>query len=279
MGPKKLHSRRIVTRRQLVAAGKSADAIRHALEDRRLFVVHVGVYAVGHPRLTDEERWLAAVLACGSGALLSARSAAELREYLKPRGGPPHVLIAATRRVERPGIAIRRTRHHETGTAHRGIPTTTLPRLFTDLAATEDHRTLRRALRQAEYRGHIDLQRLSCSVDDAVRGATRLRRTLARYTTAVTESDAEDELLAVCAHERLDRPESQYVLGPYRWDFAWPGRRVVLDIDEYDGHNQRIPFADDRDKDIDATARGWRPLRVADTRVKEIGPRLATLLR
>ena len=39
-----------------------------------------GVYAVGWPRLTPKRRWMAAVLACGDGAVLSHRSAAALWE-------------------------------------------------------------------------------------------------------------------------------------------------------------------------------------------------------
>jgi hypothetical protein len=39
-------------------------------------VVHRGVYAVGHRVLRTQGRWLAAVLACGEGAVLSHRSAA-----------------------------------------------------------------------------------------------------------------------------------------------------------------------------------------------------------
>lgn len=272
MAGKNLHSRRIWTRKELFSRGKSKAAIDYALSDGRIFVVHAGVYAVGHPRLTDEERWLAAVLACGERALLDARSAAELREYLTPRGGPAQVLVPAARRIERPGIVIHRTRRLEPRDVkvHRGIPTTSLRRMFLALAATEDHRTLRRALRQAEYRGHTSIPRLRDSLDEAVQGlpgAAKLRRTLDLYATTngVTESDPEDALLALCRRRRLPTPTAQFKLGPHRWDFAWPRERVVLDVDEYDGHHQHIPFLEDRAKDRHARERGHTPIRVADT--------------
>ena len=44
----------------------------------RLHPLHRGVYAVGHPNLPLEGRFLAAVKACGPGAVLSHYSAAAL---------------------------------------------------------------------------------------------------------------------------------------------------------------------------------------------------------
>jgi len=41
-----------------------------------LSVEEYGVYAVGHTALTSRSRYLAAVLACGEGALASHRTAA-----------------------------------------------------------------------------------------------------------------------------------------------------------------------------------------------------------
>ena len=46
-------------------------------QNGRLHPISRGVYAVGTP-LTPHGRWMAAVLACGDGAALSHRSAAEL---------------------------------------------------------------------------------------------------------------------------------------------------------------------------------------------------------
>jgi hypothetical protein len=66
----------VVSRGQLRALGFGRGAIERRLSVGRLHVVHRGVYAVGHRALRVEGRWLAAVLACGDGAVLSHRSAA-----------------------------------------------------------------------------------------------------------------------------------------------------------------------------------------------------------
>src|SRR4051794_4637737 len=60
----------VVSRGQLRGVGVSRGAIDHWLAVGRLQALHRGVYAVGHLRVRREARWLAAVLACGSGAVL-----------------------------------------------------------------------------------------------------------------------------------------------------------------------------------------------------------------
>ena len=68
----------IVSRRQLVELGLGPGAIRRRLESGRLHRVHRGVFAVGHLRLSQHGQWMAAVLSCGTAALLSHRSAGVL---------------------------------------------------------------------------------------------------------------------------------------------------------------------------------------------------------
>src|SRR5690348_9778204 len=68
----------VVTRSQLLEIGLGPDAVDRRLRRGHLRRVHPGTYAVGHRVLRSEGRWLAAVLACGPGAVLSHRSAAGL---------------------------------------------------------------------------------------------------------------------------------------------------------------------------------------------------------
>jgi hypothetical protein len=66
----------VVGREQLLALGVSRGALEHWLAVGRLHRMYRCVYAVGHARVAREGRWLAAVLACGDGAVISHRSAA-----------------------------------------------------------------------------------------------------------------------------------------------------------------------------------------------------------
>ncbi|HSD24175.1 MAG TPA: type IV toxin-antitoxin system AbiEi family antitoxin domain-containing protein, partial [Solirubrobacterales bacterium] len=65
----------VIKRSQLIAAGLLPSGISDRASAGRLHRIHRGVYAVGHPRLSNQGRWMGAVLACGEGAVLSHRSA------------------------------------------------------------------------------------------------------------------------------------------------------------------------------------------------------------
>src|SRR4051794_34054064 len=70
----------VISRAQLRRIGLGEDAIDRAIAAKRLHPRHLGVYAVGHRRLSRTGRYLAAVLSAGDGAVLSHRSAASLWE-------------------------------------------------------------------------------------------------------------------------------------------------------------------------------------------------------
>ena len=95
---------------QLEEAGLTPTQIRNRLRRGRLHRLHRGVYAVGHPGLSNEGRWMAAVLACGEGAVLSHRSAAELWTLLPAAKGDAHVTVPGRGgRGKRRGIHLHRS--------------------------------------------------------------------------------------------------------------------------------------------------------------------------
>src|SRR4029453_17902165 len=61
----------VLSTAQLRACGLSSSAIGDRTGAGRLHRIHRGVYAVGHPNLSYEGGWMAAILACGEGAVLS----------------------------------------------------------------------------------------------------------------------------------------------------------------------------------------------------------------
>ena len=72
-----------VSRAQLLDLGLGAGAIEHRVRTGRLSPSRRGVYSVGVSPPSRERRWMAALLACGPGAVLSHLSAAALWE-LRP---------------------------------------------------------------------------------------------------------------------------------------------------------------------------------------------------
>ena len=131
--------------------GVSVREIERRLEVGRLHRLHRGVYAVGHKVLSREARWMAAVLVCGEGAVLSHRSAAALWGIRSYSGGPIHITSPSKTRSQ---DTIRRHCARlpaDEVTKYEEIPVTTVPRTLFDLASEATPQSVESALRQCEY--------------------------------------------------------------------------------------------------------------------------------
>ena len=140
----------MITRLQLLNAGVSVNTIDRWIKAGRLIRVHRGVYAVGHVPPSPQARAMAAVLACGPGAVLSHRSAGALWGLIRHRA--PVDVTAPANRAHR-GIALHRSQLAETDiTRHYGIPITSPARTLADLAHILDPAALTRAVNDARLR-------------------------------------------------------------------------------------------------------------------------------
>lgn len=92
----------IVTRAELLAVEVSADQIKRRVRKGYLLPVHPGVYRVGHQAASLEAHYLAAVKACGEGAVLSGRAAGFLWRTVK--GQPPAPEVTAPRARKPRGV-------------------------------------------------------------------------------------------------------------------------------------------------------------------------------
>src|SRR3954462_11434614 len=93
-------SKGVVTSKELRAAGVTRDQIRTRVARGSLIPTNYrGVYRVGHRAPNLESSYLAAVKACGIGALLSGLSAAYLLGLIKGRPPKPEVTTPTERRV------------------------------------------------------------------------------------------------------------------------------------------------------------------------------------
>ena len=96
----------VVARWQLSLMPLTRSGIEHRLRAGRLHIVRRGVYAVGHTRLTERGRWMAAVLAFGPDALLSHRSCAALRSLLPDARAVIDVTVTGRTRKGLPGVRL-----------------------------------------------------------------------------------------------------------------------------------------------------------------------------
>jgi hypothetical protein len=147
----------VVARSQLRWLGFSSQAIKTLVARARLHRISRGVYAPGHKRLTAKGRWMAGVLACGPGAVLSHAEAAALHDLRQIGSGP--VNVTAPRRHELEGIRCHWARRISAGdtTVVDGIPVTSVARTYLDLAEIVTHRRLIEALEAGQRQDKLDV--------------------------------------------------------------------------------------------------------------------------
>jgi hypothetical protein len=90
---------------ELFACGLTRKGVEVRVAQGHLHRIHRGVFAVGHPGLTQEGVWLAAVKAAGPGALLSHTPAAMHYGILPLEDHLPAVTVTSG------AIAASRSRH------------------------------------------------------------------------------------------------------------------------------------------------------------------------
>ena len=247
----------VVTRAQLEGAGLSPEEIKQRVGRGTLLREHRGVYRVGHRAPSVEARYLAAVLACGEGALLSGRAAGHLLSLLKGPAPPPEVTTPAWRRVN--GVRTRRSRRIDPrdATTWRIIPVTTVPRTLVDLAAVLPADDLARACHEAGVRHATTPARLEAVLARRPNapGAKKLRAIL-HGDVQVTLSKLEASFIACVKQHQLPLPRTNRIAGGRRVDCRWPDHRLTVELDGYRYHHSRHAWEQDRRREREARSRG-----------------------
>jgi hypothetical protein len=280
---------------QVCALGLTAAGVRYRLATGRLHRIHHGVYSlVPRELLKREGLYMAAVLACGDGAVLSHRSAARLLELRNYGYTRIEVTVPSRSRRKHAGLLVHRSTALTDAdiTVNDNIPTTTVARTLFDLAEVIDARRLERVFDQAESMDVLSLR----AIDDQVtrnptrRAAKAVRDLLSTHYigSTPTDNEFEDAFLALTRSIGLPDPEVQYYIdpgdgdGPLRADFAWPDLRIAVETDGHKTHGTRQAFENDRRRDQRLIAAGWRVIRVTwrqlNQRPHELRPVLLTLL-
>jgi hypothetical protein len=251
----------VIAHRQLLdlELGKGLVLRRH--EGGLLIPLHRGVYALGHRRLSQEGRWMAAVLACGPGAVLSHFSAGHLWG-LGGSSGPVEVLRQAGGAAHR-GLRLHQTRRLEPYevTLVRGIPATSIERTLLDLAGGMGAKRIERALVQADKTGRLSWPALAHILRRrrGRKGAGRLKRIAAEVDPRAVEtlSVTEVDFLALWRETGLPLPAVNVLVEGHLVDFLWPRQKVVVETDSWGFHGDRSSFERDHQTDVDLVAAGY----------------------
>lgn len=237
--------------------------------------LHPSVYGFAGTPETWRREVIAAVLSVGGIAAASHQTAAELWGMTSRRGRTIEVVTSRWDRVRRPAFSV-----HESldlldsdVVALDGIPVTTAERAVVDLGANAPPWLVEDCV-------DAGLRKRLFTIDDIDRFVARVARKGRRGVgvirpiiqaragwDGVTESELEDLFRQVVARAGLRMPVSQFELrdghGDFvcRADFAYPERRVLIELDSEAFHMSREVFRADRKKQNRALVLGWRTLR------------------
>lgn len=212
---------------------------------------------------------MAAVLACGTGAQLSHRSAARLWGVMPPATEWIDV-TRPDRRVRRDGIVSHRGLiMDDEREVVDGIPVTSVFRTVFDLAAVLKLRELERAWHEAEVRGLRDRVSLPVLLEryPGRRGSRNLRALLeAAEPVGFTRNDFEEAFVALVDSHGLRRARMNGTLALrgrfFEIDALWAEERVAVELDSRSVHSTSRNFESDKQRDRILLAEGWRTVRV-----------------
>jgi predicted transcriptional regulator of viral defense system len=277
---------------QLEALGLTQNAVHKRAKRGQLHRIHRKVYALVPPELlTRHGRYMAAVLACGPGAVLSHRSAADRLELRATNRSGIDVTIPGTGSRGFDGIDIHRSTTLDARldtTIVDGIPCTTVARTLLDLCAVVPRRAVERAFDQAEVMHRLDQRALESQLArNAKRSEAAIMRAIVeqhRAGSTVTWSKFEESFLAVCRDANVPTPEVNVWVTPpdggpaLQVDFLWRDARLIVETDGHATHGTRAAFERDRLRDQRLVAAGWRVVRITWRQLTEDPERVARLI-
>jgi very-short-patch-repair endonuclease len=260
----------VIARHQLLALGFSKSAIRHRLGAGRLHRIHRGVYAAGRRQVDRKGEWLAAVLACGEGAVLSHFSAGALWGLVAD-GPATDVTVHAARHPRHAGIRLHRVAAMVGAdiVVCGSIPTTSPTRTLIDLGTCCSRAELERAVNEADKLDLVNPERLRGAVEQRAgeRGIRPLRAILDRATFALTDSELERRFLPIARSAGLPKPETGARVNGFKVDFLWRELSLIVETDGLRYHRTPAQQARDRRRDAAHAAAGLTTLRFTHAQI------------
>jgi len=261
----------VISLAQLRAAGVLERCAQRWARQGRLRRLHRGVFSLAAGRVSAAGRRRAAVLACGEGAVLSHRSAAEQWGLLRPKGSRVHVTTIRAHGRRRAGVVGHRARRllPDDVTVVQGLPCTSIARTLLDLAATAPRHELERAIREADFHRRLDLTAIDSLIArcSGHRGVSKLNRALKSHRPHGRYRSGSE----IRFHElwkSADLPELEVAPwvpfeegGGVEPDFVWRTGGIAIEIDERASHARVAAFEEDRRRDRRVLREGLQTLR------------------
>jgi putative AbiEi antitoxin of type IV toxin-antitoxin system len=230
----------LLTRRQWLAGGLSERQLHRSIASGAVLVPFRGVYALRGSKPSFERDVLAACLA--TGGVASHRCAAYLWKLRKFERPAVEVLVSRGHAPVLPGVVVRRTGRLDVAElTHVGaIPITSRARTLMDLVSVTPS-LVEGALDGVLHKAPRELRSIVGVLEQA--GMNHPGRGLLAPLVAArvagrrpTESELEDDLLAVIRRYGLPEPVPQYPYRGRRIDFAYPELLVGIEANSVQAH-------------------------------------------
>jgi very-short-patch-repair endonuclease len=204
---------------------------------------------------------MAAVLACGDGAIISHLSAAILWGLCKLRAHRIEVTVPPGVHPRRPRIKVHR-RQRVASTRHKNIPVTSPTQTLIDLALELDGEQYERVVNEAVNRDLVDPEELRAHLDTIgpEPGVGRLRALLDRDTYVCTDTELEQRFVPIARRAGLPKPETQAQLGGSRVDFFFRELGIVVEANSLRYHRTASQQANDARRTQAHFASGMLPV-------------------
>ncbi|HEU5141865.1 MAG TPA: DUF559 domain-containing protein [Solirubrobacterales bacterium] len=215
---------------------------------------------------------MAAVLACGEGAMLSHGSAAAAWGIGEERLGRIDVSVPCASFNHPAEVRVHRRYGLRSGDVgvRESIPLTSPVRTLLDLATELKPEALERAVNEADRLGLVDSEMLREALGRyrGERGVRRMRELLDRRTFRLTDSELERRFLRLVRETGLPLPLSGQRLNGFKVDFYWPDLGLVVETDGLTYHRTPAQQGRDRVRDQAHLAAGLTPLRFTHQQVR-----------
>jgi very-short-patch-repair endonuclease len=152
------------------------------------------------------------------------------------------------------------------------LPVTTAARTLVDLAAVLAEGELEEVVAAATMRRLVSAAQVRQALNRVPgrKGSARLRRVLRDgLGEGFSRSRAERRMRELVTAAHLPRPQVNAQLCGFTVDFLWPEPRLVVEVDGYDFHGDRVAFERDRRRDQILAAAGFRVIRITWRQLSE----------
>jgi hypothetical protein len=167
-------------------------------------------------------------------------------------------------------------------TVHEGIPVTNVARTLFDFAEVAPYEDLKKTAEAADRRNLLRLRELE-SICERRRGRRALRpvRLLLTELGAPAEgrSPLEIRFAEFLRDHGIPAPAQNVLVLGHEVDALWPAAKLVVELDSWEHHGDRVAFERDRARDPKLLLAGYRTIRITHRRLDSEPQRVADELR